>query len=103
MAKPEDPEQLLAEALRAQATRAPMPQPTGSTMTPPEPGPTVSSGLSLLSGNDLGITYHAAPPSEPGPLEYRPAPSRLHAGWILLLAIVFGLAAGVGAGLLTVV
>jgi hypothetical protein len=84
--KDRDPEQLLSEALRAQAVNA---------------GPPASPGFGLLSGSDLGMASRAETMAEEpmGPMLPR---RRLGGGVILLLALVLGLAAGAVAGLVTV-
>ncbi|MCE7005276.1 hypothetical protein LWC34_20945 [Kibdelosporangium philippinense] len=90
MAKDKDPEQLLAEALRAQAVQV--------------TGPPATPGFGLLSGDDLGLASRVqtqALAEEPY-VEIEPPRERL-GGWaILLLALVFGLACGAVVGLLTV-
>jgi hypothetical protein len=96
----QDPERLLAEALRLQAARTPIDAPT----TSPRFG-----GYGLLSGSEHGLTMPVpvestaavAPPAE----QTRPIdpPRRLAAGWILLLAVLLGLATGAVVGLVTLV
>lgn len=87
-----DPERLLAEALRAQATRAPA----------PEPQPGTVGGYGLLSGSD----YADPAPGPPEPVE---ATARLavaespRAWWVLLVAALLGVAAGAVVGLLTLI
>jgi hypothetical protein len=86
VAKDKDPEQLLSEALRAQAVNA---------------GPPASPGFGLLSGSDLGMASRVETMAEE-PVEMV-WPRRRFSGWvILLLAIVLGLAAGAVTGLVTV-
>jgi hypothetical protein len=86
VAKDRDPEQLLSEALRAQAVQA--------------SGPPASPGFGLLSGNDFGMAARVETTAEPPvPVATR---ARLHGGVILLLALILGLAAGAITGLLTV-
>ncbi|WP_424183473.1 hypothetical protein ACOBQX_15870 [Actinokineospora sp. G85] len=77
----EDPERLLAEALRAQATRAPVPD-------------SAISGYGLLSGNDL-------PLPEPTPTARIPRRTATTTTWVLTLALLLGLAAGTVIGLIT--
>ncbi|MGQ0840323.1 hypothetical protein [Actinokineospora sp.] len=79
-----DPERLLTEALRAQAARAPAPL---DAMTAPV------SGYGLLSGSDLPLT---APATTRFDVTQPP-----RAWWILVLAVLLGLAAGSLVGLLT--
>lgn len=86
MARDRDPEQLLAEALRAQAVQA---------------GPPATPGFGLLSGNDLGLAARVqtlveerVPVAEPE--------RRLTGGLVLLVAIALGLACGAVAGLVTI-
>jgi hypothetical protein len=81
--KSEDPEKLLAEALRAQATRA--------------PADTSPVGYGLLSGSDL-------PPSlRPPETTHRivEEPRQVPALLVLVLALLLGLASGAVVGLLT--
>src|SRR3954466_1191036 len=140
MSEPKDPEQLLADALRAQAGFAPQVSPpppaappTSSSSTPssppsappsspPEPGtdavPTsaineLPSAYGLLSGasaDSLERERAALDPVAEAPTAYTPRPpepprqgAQLPAYWILLLAVLLGLAAGSVVGLLTLV
>ncbi|MFI5584938.1 hypothetical protein ACIA5G_07905 [Amycolatopsis sp. NPDC051758] len=131
MSEPKDPEQLLADALRAQAVFAPQASPPASSPTParePEPGtdavPTsaineLPSAYGLLSGAGAGslereraaldaATADAATTftPRPEPPTVRQATSggaQLPAYWILMLAVLLGLAAGSVVGLLTLV
>ncbi|NKQ55895.1 hypothetical protein HFP15_23750 [Amycolatopsis sp. K13G38] len=96
-----DPERLLAEALRAQARSAPAPQnPHGppTNQLPPQYG--------LLSGADGGALERERAALEPPTVgEPRPrldrAAGSLPAYWILLLAVLLGLATGAVIGLIT--
>jgi hypothetical protein len=86
----EDPEKLLSEALRAQATHA--------------PADTSPVGYGLLSGSDLPALRHARPPMETTRRIAVPQPPRqVSAMLILLLALLLGLAAGAVIGLLTLI
>lgn len=87
MAKEKDPEQLLSEALRAQAVQV--------------SGPPATPGFGLLSGDDLGLAARLQTlAEEPVPVEL---PRRRLGGWaVLLLALALGVACGAVAGLLTV-
>lgn len=88
MSADDDPERLLAEALRAQATRAPAAE------TPPV-------GYGLLSGSEFnGITPAAAPQNETT-TRLAEAPRTIPAVLILLLSLLLGLAAGAVIGLVT--
>ncbi|SDC87671.1 hypothetical protein [Actinokineospora iranica] len=78
-----DPERLLTEALRAQAARTPLPEAT-------------VSGYGLLSNNDLPLTPLPDPPPHPEPAA---PPPRMW--WVLMLALLLGLAAGAVVGFLT--
>ncbi len=129
MSEPKDPEQLLADALRAQAVFAPQVSPAPA--RDPEPGtdavPTdalatpaeLPSAYGLLSGAgadslereraaldavdaDAATTFTPRP--EPETVR-QPASSgaQLPAYWILMLAVLLGLAAGSVVGLLTLV
>ncbi len=81
--KSDDPEKLLADALRAKATRA--------------PADTSPVGYGLLSGSDLPPAPRRAEPT------YRIAeePSQVSAVLILALALLLGLASGAVVGLMT--
>ena len=76
MSEPKDPEQLLADALRAQAVFAPQ---ASQASPPPSQSP---------------------PSSPPEPVRMS---AQLPAYWILMLAVLLGLAAGSVVGLLTLV
>lgn len=99
-------ERLLAEALRAQAVRAPLPDP--ATRRPDDDiGDQVlklfSGPDALLSGrapDTVGLPPGPPPYAEPGP--EHPLPAQLSAGWIVLLAILLGLAAGAVVGLVSI-
>lgn len=100
----EDPERVIAEALRAQAARTPLPS-AEATQINATPGLGLAgSGFGLLSGNDLGLTL---PPSQPESSTLASQTSRIEparrvpAAAILLLALVLGLAAGAVVGLVT--
>ncbi|MCR6487026.1 hypothetical protein M8542_29775 [Amycolatopsis sp. OK19-0408] len=118
MSEPKDPEQLLADALRAQAVFAPSASPAPART--PEPGtdavPTsaineLPSAYGLLSGasaDSLERERAALDPVAEAPTAYTPPPpprpsAQLPAYWILLLAVLLGLAAGSVVGLLTLV
>lgn len=85
----DDPERLLAEALRAQATRA--------------PAETSPVGYGLLSGSEFSGLTSAAPtaPANEETTRIAETPRQIPALLILLLALVLGLAAGAVVGLLT--
>lgn len=87
-----DPERLLAEALRAQAARAPRAEP---------PAFALLSGNDLLDVRDIQDVHELAPPpvDVTERLEDRPTPS----WWVLGVALLLGLAAGAVVGLLTLV
>ena len=103
----DDPERLLAEALRAQAARTPLPRAevTQGTSTPPGG----YSGYGLLSGSDVGPALIAPPVHQEFTVAAGTVRStsrieprrRVPVLAILLLAVVLGLAAGAVAGLLT--
>ncbi len=90
VAKDKDPEQLLSEALRAQAVQV--------------SGPPATPGYGLLSGDDLGLAARVQTQAlAEDPYETEVLPRQRLGGWsILLLAIVLGLACGAVVGLLTV-
>ena len=134
MSEPKDPEQLLADALRAQAVFAPQVSPPPA--KEPEPGtdavPTsaineLPSAYGLLSGAgadslereraaldaaDAPTALSPRPQVSPPPYSPPPEPetvrqptsgAQLPAYWILLLAVLLGLAAGSVVGLLTLI
>lgn len=84
----DDPERLLAEALRAQATRA--------------PADTSPVGYGLLSGSDVKVPLPKVRPAVETTTRLEP-PRQVPASLILLLALLLGLAAGAVVGLLTLV
>jgi hypothetical protein len=99
----DDPERLVAEALRAHAARTPLPEPA----QPPMTGP-VAGGYGLLSGAELAPLKPSTvdPPTIRTPmLANRTAqltqPRPVAVGWVIVLALVLGLAAGAVVGLLT--
>ena len=110
-----DPERLLAEALRAQAVRAPMPA-QGT------PSPNADALLPLLSGPDAQPAILAVPdlpttqdspattgidsPTEVTDSQYTtrlPRAAPLSVWWIVVLALLLGLAAGAVVGLVSVI
>ncbi|WP_236790533.1 hypothetical protein [Amycolatopsis sp. GM8] len=101
MSELQEPERLLSEALRAQARSAPpgtASQPAPATSLPPQYG--------LLSGTGDGALARESAALEP-PTIRRPAiAAKLPSGplpthWILLLAVLLGLATGAVIGLIT--
>ncbi|SFW56023.1 hypothetical protein [Amycolatopsis australiensis] len=124
MSEPKDPEQLLADALRAQAVFAPQASSTASApVREPEPGtdavpasainelPSAYGLLSGASADSLERERAALDAASEAPTAYSPPPeppparqgAQLPAYWILLLAVLLGLAAGSVVGLLTLV
>ena len=94
----DDPERLVAEALRAHAARTPLPEPSDQTSP-------VLGSYGLLSGSGVSL-----PPADPPTVRGMPvadATTRLEVhrgvavGWVILLALLLGLAAGAVVGLLT--
>lgn len=101
----DDPERLIAEALRAQAARTPLPD-AEATQVRAAPGLGLAGGgYGLLSGTDLVVTPPAAAETARvagGHATRRLEPDRrLPVLAILLLAAVLGLATGAVVGLLT--
>jgi hypothetical protein len=100
----DDPERVIAEALRAQAARTPLPTAEATTVhTGPELG-LAGSGYGLLSGNDLGLTLPPQPRESStlaSPTNKLAQARRVPVAAILLLAIALGLAAGAVVGLVT--
>jgi hypothetical protein len=88
VSKDADPERLLAEALRAQAVRAPV--------------ETTPVGYGLLSGSDVGGLPPAVRHDDATHRVSEP-PRQVPAALILLLALLLGLAAGAVVGLLTLI
>ncbi|HEV7976744.1 hypothetical protein [Amycolatopsis sp.] len=119
MSEPKDPERLLADALRAQAVFAPQPERTAESSSAfgpktPEPGGTDSlpPQYGLISGagaDSLERERAALDPLTPEPPTVRTAlaPQPITPGlplpmyWVLVLAVLLGLAAGSVVGLLT--
>ena len=103
----DDPERVIAEALRAQAARTPLPS-AEATQVHAAPGfGLAGSGYGLLSGSDLALSL---PTASIQPVESATQASatrrieperRVSVGAILLLAVVLGLAAGAVVGLVT--
>ncbi|KDN17650.1 hypothetical protein [Amycolatopsis rifamycinica] len=132
MSEPKDPEQLLADALRAQAVFAPQVSPPPASSSAAASSSTASSASASASAteavptsaiNELPSAYgllsgasadslereRAALDAE-APTTFAPRPpapvrtsAQLPAYWILLLAVLLGLAAGSVVGLLTLV
>jgi hypothetical protein len=107
VSEPRDPERLLSEALRAQAVRAPLADPARQAHE-------ADSVLRLFSGTDAqpdllsgraSDTSALDPRSTPAGPPYTPriaqAPTPLSAWWIVLLAVLLGLAAGAVVGLVS--
>ncbi|HEY0451432.1 hypothetical protein [Actinophytocola sp.] len=96
----DDPERLVAEALRAHAARTPLPGPEHTDLTSP-----VLGSYGLLSGSGMRL-----PPADPPTVrglrvadrttQLEPE-GRIAVGWVILLALLLGLAAGAVVGLLT--
>ena len=114
MSEPKDPEQLLADALRAQAVFAPQASPTASgTGTGPtgpiKELPSADGRLAGAGADSLERERAALDAASEVPTAYAPRPepprqgAQLPAYWILLLAVLLGLAAGSVVGLLTLV
>jgi hypothetical protein len=97
----DDPERLIAEALRAQAAQTPMPS-AESTQINAAPGLGLAgSGYGLLSGTDLPRRPASTARLADGQTGRIDVPRRAPVAAILLLAVVLGLAAGAVVGLLT--
>lgn len=107
MNAPEDAERVIAEALRAQAARTPLPS-AESTQVNAAPGLGLAgSGYGLLSGSDLALSLPTTPAA---PVEAATTAAetrrlererRVSVGAIVLIAIVLGLASGAVIGLVT--
>lgn len=103
-----DPEQLIAEALRAHAVRTPLPESNTTPIAPvQQPGPEFGGAYGLLSGTDAWTPMQAAPDQTttvhpiPGATTKIKQRQPIGAVWILLFAVVLGLAAGAVIGLAT--
>lgn len=107
MSEQPDPERLLAEALRAQAVRAPLAE---------NGDPGADPLLKLFSGTDhhhdlisgRAVDTVGVPPVRPvlgAPATARlpVTPTQISAWWIVLLAVLLGLAAGAVVGLISIV
>ena len=98
-----DPERLLAEALRAQAVRAPL----GNAGSGPDPLVKLFSGTEhqhdLISGrasDTVGVPAFGGPGTARLPVT---PPSQISGWWIVLLAVLLGLAAGAVVGLISII
>ncbi|MEU8631206.1 hypothetical protein AB0C38_03490 [Amycolatopsis sp. NPDC048633] len=125
MSEPKDPEQLLADALRAQAVFAPQASPPASPPAPERESEASTDAVPASAINELPSAYGllsgageaslereraALDAASEAPTAYHPRPpepprqgAQLPAYWILLLAVLLGLAAGSVVGLLTLV
>ena len=106
MSEQPDPERLLAEALRAQAVRAPL----ADTGDRPDPLLKLFSGTDghdLLSGrasDTMNIQPTAPVVASPSTARLPvTTPTQLSAWWIVLLAVLLGLAAGAVVGLISII
>jgi hypothetical protein len=118
MSEPKDPERLLADALRAQAVFAPHPERTveksGTSGTgipvlgseteglPPAYGLLSGAGADSLAREHAALanpTLADQPTARTPPVQPGSTPLPVH--WVLLLAVLLGLAAGSVIGLLT--
>lgn len=108
MSELQDPERILAEALRAQARSAP---PAGKGRAPESPSePPSETSLpaqyGLLSGADGSALERERAALEPHTVGRPAVKAKLPAGplpayWVLLLAVLLGLATGAVIGLIT--
>ncbi|WET79452.1 hypothetical protein P3102_36450 [Amycolatopsis sp. QT-25] len=131
MSEPKDPEKLLADALRAQAVFAPSAErapdttpdkpaetdtegsvaeaPAGKSELPPQYGLLSGAGADSLERERVALedaeTARLAerPVTTPPPPAPSPSSPPLPAYWVLLLAVLLGLAAGSVVGLLTLI
>jgi hypothetical protein len=102
----QDPERLLADALRAQARSAPQPE---TVLEQPQPRPAFGQmppQYGLLSGTDEGALARERAALEPPTLRHPIAAPTVLSGsipayWVLLLAALLGLATGSVIGLIT--
>ncbi|MFI7116563.1 hypothetical protein [Amycolatopsis sp. NPDC049868] len=126
MSEPKDPEKLLADALRAQAVFAPSAERLSETTSDKPAETDTERNLSSAGEHELPLQYGllsgagadslerervALEDAETARLAERPAPppspspgsAPLPAYWVLLLAVLLGLAAGSVIGLLTLI
>ncbi|RSM66588.1 hypothetical protein DMH03_05655 [Amycolatopsis sp. WAC 01376] len=128
MSEPKDPEKLLADALRAQAVFAPSAErisesttdkpaetdtessvPSGKNELPPQYGLLSGAGADSLERERVALedaeTARLAerPMTTQAPSAPSPSSPPLPAYWVLLLAVLLGLAAGSVIGLLTLI
>lgn len=108
MASDKDPEQLIAEAMRAHVVRTPLPESTTEPVAPaPQSGPEFGGAYGLLSGTDAWAPTRPAPEQTTTVHQIPDATTKIEskrsvgAVWILLFAVVLGLAAGAVIGLAT--
>jgi hypothetical protein len=94
----DDPERMVADALRAHAARTPLPAPA-------DPTNPSFGGYRLLSGSGMAPLAEPTlrvpvlvPPDHTTRIE---AKRQVAVGWIILLAVLLGLASGAVVGLLT--
>ncbi|OLF13274.1 hypothetical protein [Actinophytocola xanthii] len=99
----EDPERLVAEALRAHAARTPLPAPAAE---PAEGASPVLGSYGLLSGSGVELPGAGQAPDQDqrgdAELTTRVEPDvPVALGWVVLLSLLLGLAAGAVVGLVT--
>jgi hypothetical protein len=98
----DDPEQLIAEALRAQAARTPLPSAETTQMNAAPGLGLAGSGYGLLSGSDLALTLPTSESPTAASATRRIEPERrVPVTAILVLALLLGVAAGAVVGLVT--
>ncbi|AGM10442.1 hypothetical protein AB0E55_00170 [Amycolatopsis keratiniphila] len=122
MSEPKDPEKLLADALRAQAVFAPSAERLSETTTdkpvetdtersdvsgkselPPQYGLLSGAGADSLERERVALEDAETARLAERPTPPPPASPPLPAYWVLLLAVLLGLAAGSVIGLLTLI
>ncbi|MER6664707.1 hypothetical protein ABT256_09160 [Amycolatopsis japonica] len=122
MSEPKDPEKLLADALRAQAVFAPSAERISETTTdkpvetdtersdvsgkselPPQYGLLSGAGADSLERERVALEDAETARLAERPTPPPPASPPLPAYWVLLLAVLLGLAAGSVIGLLTLI
>jgi hypothetical protein len=125
MTEPKDPERLLADALRARAVFAPQPHRAADTSPrvtcqlgtphdnapaslPPQYGLISGAGADSLERERAALDSALVTSPDPPTVRQPPMPRQATASaplpvyWVLLLAVLFGLAAGSVVGLLTI-
>lgn len=106
MSELQKPERLLSDALRAQARSAPpgaTGRPAPATNLPPRYGLLSGTGAGALARESASLPPAETRPAAPAPVRAKRSSEPLPTYWILLLAVLLGLATGAVIGLITLV